>query len=107
MISGGGSLLQDATGFKSIPYYLGVIKLAQWLGKPTFVYAQGVGPVNRKLFRPFIASVFRRCDYISVRDAESAELLRSMGIPGGDIEVVPDPVMGLKLPEDGVAASAA
>jgi len=106
LISGGGSLLQDATGLKSIPYYLGVIKLAQWLGKPTFVYAQGVGPVNRKLFRPFIASVFRRCDYISVRDAESAELLRSMGIPGGDIEVVPDPVMGLKLPEDGVAASA-
>lgn len=106
LISGGGSLLQDATGLKSIPYYLGVIKLAQWLRKPTFVYAQGVGPVNRKLFRPFIASVFRRCDYISVRDAESAELLRSMGIPGGDIQVVPDPVMGLKLPVDGVAASA-
>ncbi|MGG6312630.1 polysaccharide pyruvyl transferase CsaB [Paenibacillus macerans] len=100
LISGGGSLLQDATGIKSIPYYLGVIKLAQWLGKPTFVYAQGIGPVNRKLFRPLIASVFRRCDYISVRDAESASLLRDMGIRGKNaVQVVPDPVMGLTLPE--------
>jgi len=98
LISGGGSLLQDATGMKSIPYYLGVIKLAQWLGKPTFVYAQGIGPVNRKLFRPLIASVFRRCDYISVRDAESASLLRDMGLRGKDaVQVVPDPVMGLAL----------
>lgn len=100
LISGGGSLLQDATGIKSIPYYLGVIKLAQWLGKPTFVYAQGIGPVNRKLFRPLIASVFRRCDYISVRDTESANLLREMGLRGKDaIQVVPDPVMGLTLRE--------
>lgn len=98
LISGGGSLLQDATGIKSIPYYLGVMKLAQWLGKPTFVYAQGIGPVNRKLFRPLIASVFRRCDYISVRDTESAGLLREMGLRGKDaVQVVPDPVMGLTL----------
>lgn len=99
LISGGGSLLQDATGLGSIPYYLGIIKIAQWLGKPTFIYAQGVGPVRRKLFRPFIASVFRRCEYISVRDGESAELLRSMGIRKGDVQVVPDPVMGIVLPE--------
>ncbi|RUT42962.1 polysaccharide pyruvyl transferase CsaB [Paenibacillus anaericanus] len=99
LISGGGSLLQDVTGSKSIPYYLGVIKLAQWMRKPTFVYAQGIGPVNRKLFHGVIASVFRRCKYISVRDVESAELLRSMGIQDDSIQVVPDPVMGLSLPE--------
>lgn len=99
LISGGGSLLQDVTGSKSIPYYLGVIKLAQWMRKPTFVYAQGIGPVNRKLFHGVIASVFRRCKYISVRDVEFAELLRSMGIQDDSIQVVPDPVMGLSLPE--------
>ncbi|GIP51576.1 polysaccharide pyruvyl transferase CsaB [Paenibacillus vini] len=99
LISGGGSLLQDATGLGSIPYYLGIIKIAQWLGKPTFIYAQGVGPVRRKLFRPFIASVFRRCEYISVRDPESAELVRSMGIRKEAVQVVPDPVMGIVLPE--------
>jgi len=97
LISGGGSLLQDATGVMTIPYYLSVLKLAQLLGKPTFVYAQGIGPVNRRLFDPLIRSVFRRCRYISVRDPESAELLRRIGVGKERIEVVPDPVMGLPL----------
>lgn len=100
LISGGGSLLQDVTGSKSIPYYLGIIKLAQWMGRPTFIYAQGIGPVNRKLFHPLIKSVFRKCTYISVRDEQSRELLLSMGLEQENVEVVPDPVMGLSLPED-------
>jgi len=100
LISGGGSLLQDATSPKTIPYYLGVLKIAQWLGKPTFIYAQGVGPVNRKLFHPMIRSVFRKCSYISVRDTQSGELLQTMGISAEAIQVVPDPVMGLPLLED-------
>lgn len=99
LISGGGSLLQDATSPKTIPYYLAIIKIAQWLKKPTFIYAQGVGPVNRKVFNPMIRSVFRKCSYISVRDVQSGELLQSMGIRSEDIHVVPDPVMGLPLPE--------
>ncbi|MBO2944866.1 polysaccharide pyruvyl transferase CsaB [Paenibacillus sp. F411] len=99
LISGGGSLLQDVTSPKTIPYYLGVIKLAQWAGKPTFIYAQGVGPVNRRLFYPAIRSVLRKCTYISVRDTQSGELLQSMGIAPDVIQVVPDPVMGLPLPE--------
>lgn len=100
LISGGGSLLQDVTGTKTIPYYLGILKLAQWMGKPTFIYAQGIGPVNRKFFHPLIKSVFRKCTYISVRDEQSRKLLQSMGLGQKNIEVVPDPVMGLSLPED-------
>jgi len=99
LISGGGSLLQDATGMKSIPYYLGVIKLAQWLKKPTFIYAQGIGPVNRKIFNPMIKSVFKSCTYVSVRDEQSADYLRRLGLKWNQIHVVPDPVMGLPLPD--------
>jgi polysaccharide pyruvyl transferase CsaB len=95
LISGGGSLLQDATGLGSIPYYLGIMALARWCGKPTFVYAQGIGPVNRRMFQPFIARAFKRAGYVSVRDEESAALLRGYGVPPASIEVVPDPVMGL------------
>lgn len=98
VISGGGSLLQDATGKLSIPYYLGVLKLAQWLGKPTYIYSQGIGPVERSVyFRP-IRRIFSRCRYVSVRDRESAALLQRMGYTG-TAAVVPDPVMGLPLLE--------
>jgi polysaccharide pyruvyl transferase CsaB len=100
LISGGGSLLQDTTGITTIPYYLGIIKLAQWLGKPTYVYAQGMGPIHRTIFHPFIRGVFRKCRYISVRDEESAQLLQQIGVPRARVEVVPDPVMGLPLQDD-------
>lgn len=102
LISGGGSLLQDATGKMTIPYYIGVIKLAQWLRKPTFIYSQGIGPVNSKGFYPLIRSAFKHSAYVSVRDQESAELLKSMHLGQTKIEVVPDPVMGLPLRETGV-----
>lgn len=97
LISGGGSLLQDATSSKTIPYYLAVLKLAQWLGKPTFIYSQGIGPVSRPMFFGWIRSVFKRCAFVSVRDTESADLLGRMRLPRERITVVPDPVMGLPL----------
>ncbi|MFF2092591.1 polysaccharide pyruvyl transferase CsaB [Paenibacillus sp. NPDC058174] len=107
LISGGGSLLQDATSAKTIPYYTGVIKLAQWLGKPTFIYSQGIGPVNRRWMDPLIRNVMRKSVYVSVRDAQSAELLGRIGVPRNRIEVVPDPVMGLPLPASAAAVSEA
>jgi polysaccharide pyruvyl transferase WcaK-like protein len=69
------------------------------LKKPTFIYAQGIGPVNRKIFNPMIRSVFKACNYVSVRDEQSAEYLRGLGLQWNQIHVVPDPVMGLPLPE--------
>ncbi|MHA6481328.1 polysaccharide pyruvyl transferase CsaB [Paenibacillus sp. strain BS8-2] len=104
LISGGGSLLQDVTGAMTIPYYTGIMKLAQLLGKPTFAYAQGIGPVNRRWMDPLIRSVMRRSAYVSVRDAESAALLSRIGVAANRIEVVPDPVMGLPLPAGAAAA---
>jgi len=100
LVSGGGSLLQDVTGVGTIPYYLGVVKLAQLLGKPTFIYAQGVGPVLRKVFHPMIRHVLDRCELITVRDEGSLALLRAMGVTR-DIMVVPDPVLGLPWFDEG------
>lgn len=103
LISGGGSLLQDATGMKSIPYYTGIIKLAQWMRKPTFIYAQGIGPVQRKAMFPLIASAMKKSRYVSVRDAKSAQFLREIGVNKPEVEVVPDPVMGMPLPQQAEA----
>lgn len=107
LISGGGSLLQDATSAKTIPYYTGVMKLAQLLGKPTFVYSQGIGPVNRSWMDPLIRGVMKQSAYVSVRDAESSALLGRIGVPEDRIEVVPDPVMGLPLPAGSQTGQAA
>jgi len=105
LISGGGSLLQDMTGRTTIPYYLGIIKLAQWLGKPTFIYSQGIGPVFRDLFHPLIRNAFNKSQYVSVRDAESVKILQAIGVRSDRIEIVSDPVMGLRL-KPAVLASA-
>ncbi|MFD1887489.1 polysaccharide pyruvyl transferase CsaB [Paenibacillus wenxiniae] len=99
LISGGGSLLQDATGPLTIPYYLGIIHIAQWARKPVFIYAQGVGPVEKGVFFKWIRNVFRKSAYVSVRDQESAALLGRMGLDSNRITVVADPVMGLPLPD--------
>ncbi|WP_276353539.1 polysaccharide pyruvyl transferase CsaB [Cohnella caldifontis] len=107
LISGGGSLLQDATGLGSIPYYLGIMEMARWCGKPTFVYAQGIGPVRRGVFHRPIARAFRKAAYVSVRDEESAALLRRFGVPEARVDVVPDPVMGLPLPGEALGAAGA
>lgn len=95
LISGGGSLLQDETGLLTIPYYIGIIKLAQLFNKPTFIYAQGIGPVNRRIYYPMIRNAFNKSQYISVRDKESAMLLKEIGIPLNRVEVVTDPVLNL------------
>ncbi len=105
MISGGGSLLQDATGPLTIPYYLGIIHIAQWARKPVFIYAQGVGPVEKGFFFKWIRNVFRKSAYVSVRDQESAALLGRMGLDPSRITVVADPVMGLPLPENTVSTA--
>ena len=98
LISGGGSLLQDVTSAKSALYYLAVLKLARWMRVPTFIYAQGVGPIrDRGRFGPMIRSAFEASRYISVRDEESKALVASFGVAPERIRVVPDPVMGMGL----------
>ena len=95
-ISGGGTLLQDATGPRSVLYYLGLLRWAQRWGKPTFVYAQGVGPVRSSLYRVWMRRVLRRATYVSVRDRRSAALLKALGVPASLIDVVADPVLLLE-----------
>ncbi|MGG6433270.1 polysaccharide pyruvyl transferase CsaB [Anoxybacillus sp. D401a] len=97
LISGGGSLLQDQTGWRSIPYYTGIMQLAKWLGKPVMVYAQGMGPVNKKPNQWLMKWTLNQVDRITVRDEPSVQLLHTLGIKRS-ITVVPDPVMGLKPP---------
>lgn len=96
LLSGGGSLLQDATSGRSILYYLFILRLAQLMGKQTFIYSQGIGPISAPRNRRLAASVLRRTDGIVVRDVKSRDLLLELGVPERLIHVTADPVIRVK-----------
>lgn len=76
-ISGGGSLIQDATSVRSLRYYCSLIRMAKSMGLKVYAYANGIGPLrNSDLAR----SALSACDAVSVRDSASFEMLDRMGI---------------------------
>lgn len=79
-LSGGGSLIQDATSARSALYYLGLLRLAQIRRVRTMVYAAGLGPLRRPLIRRLAGSVLGRTDVVAVRDRDSAALLPAIGV---------------------------
>ncbi len=97
-LSGGGSLLQDVSSPHSIFYYLGVVKMAQMLGKKTMFVAQGIGPLNLPRSRRLVTAVANKLDAITVRDPDSARLLREIGVTRPPIEVTADPALLLSAP---------
>ncbi len=95
LLSGGGGLLQDVTGVRSICYYLVVVALALAVGKPVVYYAQGVGPVRTRFGRWLARIVSNRVDLITVRDQASRDDLLAMGICRPPLVVTADPVLAL------------
>ena len=96
LLSGGGSLLQDATSSRSILYYLFILRLAQLMGKETFIYSQGIGPITNKRNQRLTAKALKKASGIVVRDAKSRDLLVSIGVPDHLIHVTADPVIRAK-----------
>ena len=95
LISGGGSLLQDVTSFRSIIYYLAVIAIGIIFNKKVMIYSQGMGPINRPINRWLTKQTLNRVDYISLRDHKSEKLLREIGVENKNIIVTADPVLGI------------
>lgn len=94
LISGGGSLLQDATSVKSLFYYLWVIFTAQFHKKDVIVFAQGIGPISNKIGEFFTKNLLKKCRWVSVRDDKSLFLLRGWGVK---THLVCDPLYDLEL----------
>lgn len=93
-INGGGSLIQDVTSTRSLRYYLTNIALAKLCGNPVLMYGCGIGPVsvpkNRKKAGK---TIDRYADIITLRDPQSAQELRSMGVTKPDIRITADPAL--------------
>lgn len=95
LVMGGGSLLQDVTGGRSILYYLGIASLAHYLRKPVVFYGQGIGPISKPLSEKLIRRVVNKVDVITVRDAKSREDLKMYGVDKPPIHVTADPAFAI------------
>ena len=96
LISGGGSLLQDVTSFKSLLYYSLVIKMAQLLGKKVIIFAQGIGPLQKERSEKIVRGLLEKADLITVRDEKSLERVKNWGLKA---TLVNDPIFSLDLPK--------
>ncbi len=95
-ISGGGSLLQDVTSSKSLWYYLTLMKMAEKLGVPVMVYANGIGPINRAKNREDARQVLSQVKAITLRENDSLQELKSLEIPLDAAFVTADPALTLR-----------
>lgn len=95
LLSGGGSLIQDATSAKSLYYYLFVMNLAKKVGCKVFAYANGIGPVKNEHVK-MVCSVLKKADKITLREEMSAKEFERIcqGVP---YEVTADPAVGLTI----------
>ena len=96
LVSGGGSLLQDATSKRSLGYYAGVMQIAEKIGAKVCVLANGIGPINYESNKAIASRVVSGADYVSVRDADSKAELVSLGVDGEKINVTADPAFLIK-----------
>ena len=95
LISGGGSLLQDATSRRSLWYYTAIIRIAHLLGVQVFLYANGIGPLHecRRAQKALYCG-----DRISVRDPDSLYAVLAMGVDPERVFLSADPIF-LLYPE--------
>ena len=82
LVLGGGSLLQDATSFKSLVYYGALIVAARLQGKPVVLWGQGLGPLRRRRSRLLVRGLLPLMSAVRWRDQASAQLAAALGRPG-------------------------
>ncbi len=97
LVSGGGSLFQDATSTRSFLYYIGIVWLAKLLGKKVMIFAQGFGPLRKKWSRWLARVILDRVDLITLRDEDSLAELKEIGVKRPPVMVTGDPTAMLEV----------
>lgn len=95
LISGGGSLIQDATSTKSLLYYLAIIAVAKLMGLKVMLYANGMGPISDKNVGK-VTRVLNRVDLITLRENISLAEISRCRITRPRVEVTADPAYLLR-----------
>ncbi|HEY4229312.1 MAG TPA: polysaccharide pyruvyl transferase family protein, partial [Thermoanaerobaculia bacterium] len=105
VLVGGGGLFQDHWGVDpgslltpnhyGISFYAGPAVLAALEGKPLALVGLGIGPLASPEARRMVRGVCEASAFLSVRDAESRDLLISSGVEAERITVSADPAFAL------------
>ncbi|NLM06043.1 MAG: polysaccharide pyruvyl transferase CsaB [Tissierellia bacterium] len=93
---GGGTLLQDRTSTRSIRYYLATLKLADKLNKKTMAYANGMGPIDGEKNRRLTRKALEKIGLITLRDQDSYDFLKDLGVENKNVKVTQDPVFTIE-----------
>lgn len=94
LLSGGGTLIQDATSTKSLLYYLGIIFLAKKMGLKVMLYANGMGPIKEKNIQK-VHKVLNKVELITLRENVSLEEIKRCNVTKPQIRVTADPAFNL------------
>ena len=96
-ISGGGTLLQNATSTRSLIYYLFSMIQAKKCGCRVMLYGCGAGPVRGKGNQRLVARVLNRyADQMTLRDPASRQTLERFGVTVPKCMVMADPALGMQ-----------
>ncbi len=79
-IYGGGNLLQDNTSTRSLMFYLGTVWLAKKLNLKIMFYANGIGPLKKRLNRIITRKIINKVDVITLREGLSFTELKHLDI---------------------------
>lgn len=101
VVSGGGTLFQDVTSKKSIWYYLGIVWLAQFLGKRVCVAYQGLGPLNTNLYRKMTKKILNKksIKLVALRDEHAIQFAKELGIHEDKIVFSSDMIFMMNPPQ--------
>lgn len=101
LVSGGGTLIQDATSTKSLIYYLSIIKIAKFFRKKVMLYANGIGPLKSFKNIEKTKNVLNEVELITLRDQNSLLELKQIEVTKPIVELTADPVFMLNSDENG------
>lgn len=106
-LCGGGGIFQDYLGFniddhfgprtRGLDYYAVPIEMAYLSNVPVMFYGVGAGPLFSDMAKKYLKTILGWADVITVRDDESAALLRSVNPATGPV-VTADPAVNAQLP---------
>lgn len=97
-VNGGGSLIQDSTSTRSLVYYISLVHWAKRLGLRVMYYANGIGPVTKKVNIPWARRALEAADCITLREPESFSALKELGVRNENVSLSSDPTLTL-MPE--------